>query len=51
MIYFIVGTICLAIGAVFYWLNTNSPIQTSIPAFMFPIGAVAVLIGLGRLLP
>jgi hypothetical protein len=46
----IFGIICLLIGWLFFWLNNNSPIQTPFPAFLLPIGAVAVLLGLGRLL-
>jgi hypothetical protein len=46
----IFGAVCLLIGWLFFWLNNNSPIQTAIPAFTLPTGAVLVLLGLGRLL-
>jgi hypothetical protein len=45
------GIACLLIGAAFFWLNLNSPIQTRIPAFTLPVGAVALLLWLGRILP
>jgi uncharacterized protein YhhL (DUF1145 family) len=44
------GTVCLLVGWVFFYLNLNSPIQTRIPAFTLPTGAVLVLLGLGRLI-
>lgn len=47
---FIAGIICLLVGAQFFWLNLNSPIQTRIPVFTLPIGAVLVMLGLGRLM-
>jgi hypothetical protein len=46
----IFGIICLLVGWVFFYLNLNSPIQTRIPAFTLPTGAVLVLLGLGRLI-
>jgi hypothetical protein len=46
----IVGILCLLIGWLFFWLNCNSPIQTPIPLFTLPVGVVAVLLGLGRLI-
>lgn len=51
MIYFLVGAASLVVGAVFFWLNITTPIQTRIPAFALPIGAALLLIGLGRVLP
>jgi uncharacterized protein YhhL (DUF1145 family) len=46
----VVGIACLLIGWLFVHLNLNSPIQTRIPLFTLPTGAVLVLLGLGRLL-
>lgn len=34
----IVGIICLIVGAWFFYLNNNSPVQTCVPAFAFPKG-------------
>ena len=47
---FIIGSVCLLIGALFFWLNNNSPVQTCLPVLFLPVGAAALLIGLGRLL-
>jgi hypothetical protein len=46
----IVGAACLLVGSAFFWLNLNTPYQTRIPLYVFPTGAVAVLLGLGRLI-
>lgn len=51
MIYFILGSILLIVGGVFVWLNNNSPVQTRIPLFTLPIGAVLFIVGLTRVLP
>jgi xanthosine utilization system XapX-like protein len=51
MAYFAIGAGFFAVGAVFFWLNNSSPAQTRIPAIALPIGAVLVLVGLGRILP
>jgi hypothetical protein len=47
----IAGIVFLLIGWVFFWFNLNSPLQTRIPAFALPIGIVALLLALGRVLP
>jgi hypothetical protein len=44
------GIACLLIGWLFVYLNLNSPIQTRIPLYTLPLGFVAVLLGLGRLI-
>jgi CDP-diglyceride synthetase len=44
------GVVCVLVGAAFFWLNNNSPIQTRIPLYTLPIGFVAVLLGLGKLI-
>lgn len=46
----IFGIVCLLIGWAFFWLNLNTPIQTRIPAYTLPLGAAAVLLGLGGLI-
>lgn len=51
MIYLLTGAALLAIGAVFYQLNNSSPIQTRIPLFTLPPGAILLIVGLARVLP
>lgn len=43
----ILGIVCLALGALFYWLNVNSPVQTFLPAIFFPVGLGALILALG----
>jgi hypothetical protein len=49
--YAICGVVFLVIGAMFFWFNNNSPLQTPIPAFALPVGAVLLIIGLTKVLP
>jgi hypothetical protein len=43
------GVVCLLIGGGFYWLNTNTPVQTCIPVITIPLGLVCLVLALGGL--
>jgi NADH:ubiquinone oxidoreductase subunit 6 (subunit J) len=44
---FISGCVLLVVAAVFFWLNCNSPIQTSIPAYSGAIGVALLFLAFG----
>lgn len=46
----ILGGVSMLIGAGFYWLNLNSPVQTCIPVVCLPLGLALLLIALGGLI-
>ena len=46
----IIGAGLLLAGRVFVYLNLETPYQTRIPLLTLPLGFVAVLLGLGRLI-
>lgn len=46
----VVGIVLLLIGWLYFYLNNNSPIQTRVPAYCLPAGAVCLLLGIGSLL-
>ncbi|HET6943352.1 MAG TPA: hypothetical protein VFH89_14445 [Sphingomicrobium sp.] len=46
----IIGVVRLVIGGAFFWLNLNSPVQTSIPAYAIPIGVILIAVAVGGLL-
>lgn len=47
----VIGIVALLIGAAFFWLNNNTPVQTRIPALTLPLGAALLLISLGMQVP
>lgn len=46
----IIGVITGLIGWAFFWLNLNSPVQTRIPAILWPISIICFAVALGMLL-
>lgn len=46
----IFGGVCLLVGYYFFWMNLHSPLQTQIPAILWSIGALAILLALGGLI-
>lgn len=51
MIYLIIGAVCLLVGGIFFWLNSNSPVQTKMPMFLLPMGVALVIVGLAKVFP
>lgn len=43
----IVGIVIGLLGWLFYWLNTNSPMQTPLPLILWPISIVCLCVAFG----